>query len=103
MQTKDNEDSPKEFSLEENQEARAFLRERFLRVISSVTGKPCQLYTADDSIVSGEFQGCDKEVENYLIKNLKTPVFEYSSVLVRANDIKTITFPNALKISNPEY
>ncbi|XP_022199795.1 gem-associated protein 7 [Nilaparvata lugens] len=92
--------SNNDFSSKENQEARAFLRERFLRVVSSVIGKPCQLYTAENTIVSGEFHGCDKDVINFLIKDLETPVYQIPVACVRATDITNITFHNAEKLTN---
>ncbi|XP_003701739.1 gem-associated protein 7 [Megachile rotundata] len=85
VQTKEN--SNLEFATPEKQEARAFLRERFLRVITGIVGKKAEFYLYENTRVSAEFRGCDIDCLEIYVRNLETPLGKVPEAILRANDI----------------
>ncbi|XP_011882232.1 PREDICTED: gem-associated protein 7-like [Vollenhovia emeryi] len=75
------------FAAPEKQEARAFLRERFLRVITGIIGKPTEFHLHENTRVSGEFKGCDVECSKIFVKNLETPMGTVPGAILRSSDI----------------
>jgi len=75
------------FATPEKQETRAFLRERFLRVITGIIGKPAEFYLHENTHVSGEFRGCDVECSKIFVKNLETPMGTIPKAILRSDDI----------------
>lgn len=88
----------KHFADPEKQEARAFLRERFLRAISGIVGKKCDFHMFENTKVSAEFGGCDADVLNFFVTNLQTPVSVKSTALLRTGDILTVHVPDIEKL-----
>ncbi|XP_046142257.1 gem-associated protein 7-like [Osmia bicornis bicornis] len=82
-----NENSNLEFATAEKQEARAFLRERFLRVITGIVGKQAEFYLYENTRVSAEFRGCDIDFLEVYVRNLETPLGKVPEAVLRASDI----------------
>ncbi|XP_029661880.1 gem-associated protein 7-like [Formica exsecta] len=76
-----------EFAAPEKQKARAFLRERFLRVITGIVGKQTEFYLHENTRVLGEFRGCDVECSEIFARNLKTPMGTIPEAILRNGDI----------------
>ncbi|EZA61289.1 hypothetical protein DMN91_012618 [Ooceraea biroi] len=76
-----------EFATLEKQQARAFLRERFLRVITGIVGKKAEFYLHENTRVLGEFRGCDVESSEFFVKNLETPMGKIPEAILRNSDI----------------
>ncbi|CAL1679959.1 unnamed protein product [Lasius platythorax] len=76
-----------EFAAPEKQKARAFLRERFLRVLTGIAGKQAEFYLHENTRVSGEFRGCDVECSEIFVKDLKTPMGTIPEAILRSGDI----------------
>ncbi|XP_003489116.1 gem-associated protein 7-like [Bombus impatiens] len=76
-----------EFATPEKQEARAFLRERFLRVITGIVGKQAEFYLYENTQVSAQFRGCDVDCLEVFVRNLETPLGTIPEAVLRASDI----------------
>ncbi|XP_008553123.1 gem-associated protein 7-like [Microplitis mediator] len=83
-----------EFSKPEMQEARAFLRERYLRFMNGVIGAKANFYLYENSHVSGEFRGCDVDCLELFVHNLKTPLGVVPEAILRATDVISFTINN---------
>lgn len=70
-----------------HQEARAFLREKYLRVITLLVGHSCKFNLVDGNCVSGTFSGSDADSKRFYVKNLVTPIGAVSDALLRSEDI----------------
>ncbi|OAD56258.1 Gem-associated protein 7 [Eufriesea mexicana] len=75
-----------EFATPEKQEARAFLRERFLRVITGIVGKQAEFHLYENTQVSAEFRGCDVDCLEIYVRNLETPLGKIPEAVLRASD-----------------
>ncbi|XP_012531237.1 gem-associated protein 7-like [Monomorium pharaonis] len=82
------------FATPEKQKARAFLRERFLRVITGIIGKPAEFYLHENTRVSGEFKGCDLECSKVFVRNLETPLGPIPEAILRSEDIVCFDIDN---------
>ncbi|XP_076381935.1 gem-associated protein 7 isoform X2 [Megalopta genalis] len=80
-------DTNLDFAAPEKQEARAYLRERFLRVITGIVGKKAEFYLYENTRVSAEFRGCDIDCLEVYVRNLETPLGNIPQAVLRANDI----------------
>ncbi|XP_073993140.1 gem-associated protein 7-like [Rhodnius prolixus] len=78
---------------EEKQDARAFLRERFLRCISGFVGTPCELTTLENSQLKAEYNGMDIDGQDIFLKNLVTPMCNLKFALVRTTDVINMHLP----------
>ncbi|XP_076686483.1 gem-associated protein 7 [Andrena cerasifolii] len=76
-----------EFVTPEKQEARAFLRERFLRVITGIVGKQAEFYLRENTRVSAEFRGCDVDCLEVYVRNLETPLGKIPEAILRTSDV----------------
>ncbi|XP_076172539.1 gem-associated protein 7 [Ptiloglossa arizonensis] len=76
-----------DFATPEKQEARAFLRERFLRVITGIVGKQAEFHLHEQTHVSAEFRGCDVDCLEVYVRNLETPLGKIPEAILRASDI----------------
>ncbi|KAG7205503.1 hypothetical protein KM043_007485 [Ampulex compressa] len=81
------EESKPEFATEEKQRARAFLRERFLRVVTGIVGKQAEFHMYENTRVSGEFRGCDVDCLEVFVRNLQTPLGKIPEAILRSNDV----------------
>ncbi|XP_017758526.1 PREDICTED: gem-associated protein 7-like isoform X3 [Eufriesea mexicana] len=79
-------DTNMEFATPEKQEARAFLRERFLRVITGIVGKQAEFHLYENTQVSAEFRGCDVDCLEIYVRNLETPLGKIPEAVLRASD-----------------
>lgn len=82
--------SEQDFSTPEKQEARTFLRERFLRVITGVIGKPAAFRMHENTKVEAEFRGCDVDCSEIFVRNLETPLGKVPEAILRGTDIISI-------------
>ncbi|KAK9310638.1 hypothetical protein QLX08_000172 [Tetragonisca angustula] len=76
-----------EFATAEKQEARAFLRERFLRIITGIVGKQAKFHLYENTRVSAEFRGSDVDYLEVYVRNLETPLGTIPEAVLRASDI----------------
>ncbi|KAF3425097.1 hypothetical protein E2986_03665 [Frieseomelitta varia] len=76
-----------EFATTEKQEARAFLRERFLRIITGIVGKRVKFHLYENTRVSAEFRGSDVDHLEMYVRNLETPLGTIPEAVLRTNDI----------------
>ncbi|XP_014214449.1 gem-associated protein 7 [Copidosoma floridanum] len=76
-----------DFSTPEKQEARAFLRERFLRVITGIVGKPSKFHLYENTSVTAEFRGCDIDLSELYVRNLATPCGTVPEAILRTTDV----------------
>ncbi|XP_050455730.1 gem-associated protein 7-like [Cataglyphis hispanica] len=83
-----------EFAAPEKQKARAFLRERFLRVITGIVGKQTEFYLHENTRVLGEFRGCDMECSEIFVRNLKTPMGTIPEAILRSGDVIYLDISN---------
>ncbi|XP_026672599.1 gem-associated protein 7-like [Ceratina calcarata] len=80
-----------DFATPEKQEARAFLRERFLRVITGIVGKQADFHLYENTRVSAEFRGCDVDCLEVYVRNLETPLGIIPEAILRTSDIIHLT------------
>ncbi|KAJ8916831.1 hypothetical protein NQ315_005838 [Exocentrus adspersus] len=75
-------------------ESNAFLRERFLYLISTVCGgKKCEIRMFENTKVVGAIKAIDLNFENVIIEDLKTPAPTSSkTAMLRTSDILTMHF-----------
>ncbi|XP_011504437.1 PREDICTED: uncharacterized protein LOC105367431 [Ceratosolen solmsi marchali] len=83
----ENEGATSDFSTPDKQDARAFLRERFLRVITGVVGNPAKFHLYENTTVSAEFRGCDINFFELYVRNLTTPLGIIPDAILRTNDV----------------
>ncbi|KAK2578885.1 hypothetical protein KPH14_009750 [Odynerus spinipes] len=76
-----------DFATPEKQEARAYLRERFLRVITGIVGEKAKFNLYENSNVAGEFRGSDVNCSEVFVRNLQTPLGVVPEAILRVNDI----------------
>lgn len=88
-----------DFAKPEMQEARAFLRERFLTFINGIVSKEAKFNLYENTKVSGEFQGTDVDCLELYVKNLSTPLGKIPQAILRATDVITIEIEN-IKMSD---
>ena len=74
----------------QEQELRAQLRERFLRMLAHMENKRVHIETYQGSSVSGVFRSMDYDVTSMHVHGLRTPIGEVPEALVRMSDIVTI-------------
>ncbi|XP_068085520.1 gem-associated protein 7-like [Anabrus simplex] len=79
---------------EEKQEARAYLRERFLRAITGLVGRSCKVNMFENTTVTAEFRGSDIDVMHFFVAKLATPMGVFPEALLRTNDIINVHFPD---------
>lgn len=77
-------------SLEEKQKQRIFLRERFLRMLTSLLNTPAEFTLYDQSQVQAKFRCTDIEVQNFLVDDLQTPLGIHPSSLIRSADVLSV-------------
>jgi gem associated protein 7 len=91
---------PPDFSSVENQEARAFLRERFLTALTGIAGKDCQFRMFDNTKFTAEFRGSDVDVMHLCVRQLKAPLGDLPEAIVRTSDIIRMHLHNIDKFGN---
>ncbi|XP_046400600.1 gem-associated protein 7-like [Ischnura elegans] len=78
----------------EEQEARSFLRERYLRAMSAFVGKKCEFWMHESTAVDGVFKGCDLHGDHILVSELNTHLGVIPQTLLRTNDIISFSVKN---------
>nr|XP_026488288.1 uncharacterized protein LOC113394996 [Vanessa tameamea] len=79
------------------QEARAQLRESFLKAMNELKGEPCKILTYEQSTLEATFSGWKPDSSEILVHDLKTPAnIKMSSALLRTPDILAIKFEKSL-------
>jgi len=71
----------------EMQEARSFLRERFLRFMVAINEKPAVFHMHEKTKVQGQICGSDVDVLHIFVKDLQTPLGKQPVALLRTSDI----------------
>ncbi|XP_014366880.2 uncharacterized protein LOC106717522 [Papilio machaon] len=85
--------------LSSKQEARAKLRESFLKAVNSLHGECCSILTYEQSKLTGTFSSWKPDGSEVLIHDLKTPAnIVMTSALLRIPDILAIQFDKPVKL-----
>ncbi|CAG4983335.1 unnamed protein product [Colias eurytheme] len=75
------------------QQARAELREGFLRSVSELQGQPCNILTYEKSTLEATFSVWKPDGTEVLVNDLKTPAnLIMQSAILRTPDILAFTF-----------
>ena len=82
---------PIQTAIEEDQNTRAFLRERFLRLLVACYGKPASFSMHERTHVQAIFRGTDIDMENLLVSELQTPMGILPEALLRSSDVLSFT------------
>ena len=77
----------KENNIEEEEDARAFLRERFLRTLFSIYNKPASFSMHERTQVQALFRATDIDMENFQVSDLQTPMGVVPEALLRSSDV----------------
>ncbi|KPI93055.1 hypothetical protein RR46_14276 [Papilio xuthus] len=81
--------------LSSKQDARAKLRESFLKAVNSLHGESCSIFTYEQSKLTGTFSSWKPDGSEVLIHDMKTPAnIVMTSALLRTPDILAIQFDN---------
>jgi len=81
--------------MEDNQQARALLRKKFLEAVQAGVGKSISLEMQEATeMVHGRFAGSDGEFTNLLVCDLKTRIGVEPKAIVRASDVIAIKLTN---------
>ena len=75
-----------EFS-EEQQNARSYLRERFLRALFAVYDKPASFSMHERTKVDATFRATDINLENFQVSQLQTPTGVVEEAELRSSDV----------------
>ncbi|BFZ21325.1 hypothetical protein BsWGS_24364 [Bradybaena similaris] len=75
------------------QDQRTFLRERFLRMLGSVSGADMQVSMQEKTAVKCKFVTADVDFHNIHVTDLTTPMGVLPKATLRTSDIISITLP----------
>lgn len=81
-----------EMSDTEKQIQRTFLRERFLRLLTSFAGQSADIILCNKNQVNAKFVISDVDVLQFQVSNLSTPIGVHSHAILRTTDIISLTF-----------
>ncbi|CAG9133391.1 unnamed protein product [Plutella xylostella] len=77
----------------QKQQARAKLRELFLRGIKELTGEPCNILTYEKSSLTATFASWKPDGSEILVRDVTTPAaVQLDSALLRAPDVIAVEF-----------
>ena len=76
---------------ETKQEQRTFLRERFLRFLTSIQKSPAQFALVNGNTVSANFGSSDVDILHIQVTDLETPLGKQPEALLRSTDITSFT------------
>ena len=82
---------PIQTDIEDEQSARAFLRDRFLRVVFACYGKPASFSMHERTHVEALFRGTDIDMEKFQVSELQTPMGVVPEALIRSSDVLSFT------------
>nr|XP_044990014.1 gem-associated protein 7 isoform X2 [Jaculus jaculus] len=74
------------------QQARAALRERYLRSLLAMVGRPVGFTLHEGVHVTAHFGATDLDVANFYVSQLQTPIGVQAEALLRCSDIISYTF-----------
>lgn len=77
--------------LEDQQNARASLREEFLRLLFASCNKPACFSMRERTLIQGIFRGTDIDMENLQVSELQTPMGVLREALLRSSDVLSFT------------
>ena len=77
--------------LEDQQNTRASLRDKFLRLLFASCNKPACFSMHERTLVQGIFRGTDIDMENLQVSELQTPMGVLSEALLRSSDVLSFT------------
>lgn len=80
-----------EIDIEDEQNARAFLRERFLRTLFATYNKPACFSMHEKTQVEAIFRATDIDMENFQVSELQTPMGVLPEALLRSSDVLLFT------------
>lgn len=78
-------------NIEDEQNARAFLRERFLRTVFATYNKAACFSMHEKTQVEGIFRATDIDMEHFQISALQTPMGVLPEALLRSSDVLFFT------------
>ncbi|XP_048837275.1 gem-associated protein 7 isoform X2 [Brienomyrus brachyistius] len=78
--------------LRDEQRARSLLRERFLRSLLAMCGRPVRFSMYEKVQVEAKFGASDIDVLNFQVSDLQTPIGVQKEALLRCPDIITYSF-----------
>ncbi|KAG5200884.1 gem-associated protein 7 [Ovis canadensis] len=76
----------------QEQQARASLRERYLRSLLAMVGRPVCFTLHEGVQVIAHFGATDLDVANFYVSQLQTPIGVQAEALLRCSDIISYTF-----------
>nr|XP_036861384.1 gem-associated protein 7 isoform X1 [Manis javanica] len=76
----------------QEQQARAALRERYLRSLLAMVGHPVSFTLHEGVHVTAHFGATDLDVANFYVSQLQTPIGVQAEALLRCSDIIAYTF-----------
>lgn len=76
----------------QEQRARAALRERYLRSLLAMVGRPVRFSLHEGVHVSAQFGATDLDVANFYVSQLQTPIGVQAEALLRCSDIISYSF-----------
>lgn len=80
-----------QIDMEDEQNARAFLRERFLRTLFATYNKPACFSMHEKTQVEAIFRATDIDLENFQVSELQTPMGVLPEALLRSSDVLLFT------------
>uniref|UniRef100_A0A8C3W568 Gem-associated protein 7 n=1 Tax=Catagonus wagneri TaxID=51154 RepID=A0A8C3W568_9CETA len=76
----------------QEQQARAALRERYLRSLLAMVGRPVSFTLHEGVQVTAHFGATDLDVANFYVSQLQTPIGVQAEALLRCSDIIAYAF-----------
>ena len=73
------------------EEARSELRKEFLQVLGHITDQKCEIELFSGFQSGGTLRAVDREIMNFCVEDLKTPIGVERHAVVRATDVNTLT------------
>ena len=73
------------------QEQRTFLRERFLRLLTSVQNSQAQFTLVNGNTISAAFGSSDVDILQFQVSDLRTPLGTQPDAILRTTDISSFT------------
>uniref|UniRef100_G3MS89 Gem-associated protein 7 n=1 Tax=Amblyomma maculatum TaxID=34609 RepID=G3MS89_AMBMU len=73
------------------QAARAYLRKQYLQFMEKLKNRVVTFHMYENTTVTATFQGCDKDVENFAVSELSTPLGIHPAAILRADDVISFT------------
>ena len=74
------------------QEDRAFLRERFLKGLISMTKQSVEFTLHENTVVQAVFRSADVDVLHFQVSNLMTPIGIQKEAMLRCSDVVSYRF-----------